>query len=57
MNGLPDCPDGVTLATLLVVLGASFDPGNKTRIAAMLDLIAEVRRALDGERPERGPMQ
>lgn len=53
MASLPENADSATFLMVFATLVAAYDPGNSPRVAGFLDLVAEVRRALDGDRPKR----
>jgi hypothetical protein len=61
MNGIPEQPEGIAFILWIASLVAAYDPGNSNaKVAAVLDLFAECRRAADGERPaqhDRGALQ
>jgi hypothetical protein len=52
-GGLPETPAAMTAVLLMACLAAALDSGSEPRIARLLDLVAQCRQALDGERPVR----
>jgi hypothetical protein len=59
-GGIPEQPEGIALILWIASLAAGYDGSNNAKVAALLDLFTECRRAADGERQsphERGPVQ
>ncbi|MGD9613767.1 MAG: hypothetical protein AB7H90_01070 [Alphaproteobacteria bacterium] len=47
---LPEKPEGVSLIVWIAALAAGYDAGNNAKVATVLNLFAEARKAVEGER-------
>ena len=50
---IPEMPEGISFILWVASLAASYEPGNTARRRALLDLFAECRHAVDGDREVR----
>lgn len=50
VSSLPEKPEGVSLIVWIAALAAGYDAGNAAKVATVLDLFTEARKAVEGER-------
>lgn len=47
---LPETPEGVSLIVWIAALAAGYDAGNAAKVATVLNLFTEARKAVEGNR-------
>lgn len=60
MSGIPETPEGIAFILWVASLAAAFDPGNRAKADAVIELYTKCRRAADDDRlaqHERGLIQ